>query len=304
MDHYTGCRKEAVTAGGTSSGGMDIPKKSSVSSMASIASSLDSPYIRLMTDVLPPHRKRSSDSSSASLTSNPEIGNRKRAVSETPSHASLPEEGSEATGNKEDRPDAKKNHRLNAIGSSNNNKAQVTNANRGHNAAGKVLPLSLAKSRRLARKKEKSGPTGSKIFENYKAQILGRATNKSDNSLAKKDVKAATSVQDAHQTHSSPQLLDVPKPTLHPNKPVRRSSYNDLIKSMKVGDNGDDPDLGDSSGFTRSSLARSTWSEGKGTNAAEDKKATGSQHPHQVPLQRRTLGLKKFGKLFIGKQHS
>ena len=125
------------------------------------------------------------------------------------------------------------------------------------------MPLSVAKSQILEKNKVNSG--GSKIFENYTAQIKERSQQKQPQNL-----------------------LNVPAP-VGPSE-ARRGSLNDI--------QGPDLDLGDSSRFTRRSLARSTWSGGRrnvggvlvidDSNTARSKKAE----------QKKSPSLWKFGKLF------
>ena len=105
------------------------------------------------------------------------------------------------------------------------------------------LPLSMSKSRKLAKEKV---PSGSRIFENYKAQIRERSE------------KAQV---------DSGNLLKVPSMTS-----VRRSSLNDLAKSQDL-ELDLDLDLGDSSGFTRRTVNRSTWSAGRSNNNKKSKLA-------------------------------
>jgi hypothetical protein len=72
---------------------------------------------------------------------------------------------------------------------------------------------------------------------------------------------------------------------------ARRNSFGDLTS---------DPDMGDSSKFARRSEARSTWSGGKqNLPALNSVEPTLIKKPHQQ--LKRSLGLKKFGKMFIGK---
>ena len=94
---------------------------------------------------------------------------------------------------------------------------------------------------------------GSKIFENYTAKIKERSSNINKN-----------------------QHLQVPQSDNN-----KRGSLNDL---------NEDPDLGDSSRFTRRSKIRSTWSAGRRGSDTE-----GAANKKELKL------FQKIGKLFSGK---
>lgn len=237
-------------------GSESIPmtKKASVSSMASVGSLVDSPYIRLMTDVT---RKKSSDSSSTgSCASNLEPIHRKRVVSETPSQASVPED-------------------VEADSSKNINSVPIKwlkePVKRSQVQAN--VPLALSKSRKKlikAKKEDKEG--GSRIFENYQANILTRA----------------------QQVAPSSSSLTVP---IH--IPCRRSSYNDITQATRPGkmEPEFDPDMGDSSEFSRKSKIRATWSGGN-----KHKVVPGTSADAEFGVVKKQTGLKKkFGKLFGGR---
>ena len=124
---------------------MVVPKKTSVSSLASIASSVDnsSPYIRLMTDS--ERRKRSSESQGSN-----ESFSRNRKVSESPNQAQINEELMmipQPIPNKSPKLDKKIGKRANLPFAS---KAKVQNF-------------------------QKDAGGGSKVFANYTAQIKERS---------------------------------------------------------------------------------------------------------------------------------
>ena len=125
---------------------MVVPKKTSVSSLASIASSVDnsSPYIRLMTDS-EKRRKRSSESQGSN-----ESFSRNRKVSESPNQAQINEELMmipQPIPNKSPKLDKKIGKRANLPFAS---KAKVQNF-------------------------QKDAGGGSKVFANYTAQIKERS---------------------------------------------------------------------------------------------------------------------------------
>ena len=170
-----------------------VPKKTSVSSLASIASSVDnsSPYIRLMTDS-EKRRKRSSESQGSN-----ESFSRNRKVSESPNQAQINEElmmipqpivTPEFIPNKSPKLDKKLGKRANLPFAS---KAKVQNFQKDARAGG-----------------------GSKVFANYTAQI-----------------KERSAWVQTTQNQTTNQLLAIPGSTTSPTHahPVRRGSMNDIL---------------------------------------------------------------------------
>ena len=126
---------------------MVVPKKTSVSSLASIASSVDnsSPYIRLMTDS-EKRRKRSSESQGSN-----ESFSRNRKVSESPNQAQINEE-------------------LMMIPQPIPNKSPKLDKKLGKR--GNLLPFA---SKAKVQNFQKDAGGGSKVFANYTAQIKERS---------------------------------------------------------------------------------------------------------------------------------
>lgn len=207
---------------------MEIPKRVSVTSMISVASSLDnSPYIRLMTE-----------------SSNTK--QREQRIS-TDDQDLVVKNENESTGDQG----------IILI------VPPTSTSSSPKQKSGSYLPLSLAKSRMAASDKG----AGSKIFENYTAQIRERSNQNGE-------------------------WLAVPSMS----SDVRRGSLNNISS--------EDPDFGDSSRFTRRSKVRSTWSAGSITSR---KNALASPQPviddlHAKKDQKKSHNAlrSKIGKLFTG----
>ena len=191
--------------GGAKPMGIAIPmKRSSVTSgtgsIASIASSIDNPYVRMMHDDVSSIKRRSSAESlqsndvDATSVSSETRKRRESSISE----GAIPEIIEELVEDDTCKPTKK--------------------------AKPSVNPRPFAKSKVSLPKKEGGG---SKVFENYKAQIKQRTSH----------------------DHSGG-LLTVPD--IDPGSMQKGKSCESI--------NNQDPDLGDSSRFVRRSHVRSTWS--------------------------------------------